>query len=79
VIEPESAKALRMLTRRGGTSKVRKVYDNKTCAGCQPLLVAPHIQVGYTRRHCDEGNASHRTIRCLDCGTMHHEPEQRKG
>lgn len=59
----------------GQGSEIREVYENKTCRGCQGLLVAPHVQLGYKACHCTDGERGHRTLRCLDCKTVHYEPE----
>jgi Fe2+ or Zn2+ uptake regulation protein len=58
----------------GNASEIREVYDTRVCRGCQGLLVAPHVQLGYKACHCTPGERGHRTLRCLDCGTVHFEP-----
>jgi RNase P subunit RPR2 len=61
----------------GDGAEMVEVYANKSCRGCQALLVAPHVQLGYKAYYCTEGESGHRTLRCLDCGTVHYEPEHR--
>ena len=63
----------------GNGCEIREEYETRTCRGCQGLLVAPHVQLGYQACHCAQGEAGHRTLRCLDCGTLHYEPEHHDG
>jgi hypothetical protein len=51
----------------------REVYDNRRCAGCQGLLVTPHVLIAHTPCFCVPHG--HRSLTCLDCGHIHLEPE----
>lgn len=59
----------------GNAFEIREVYENRRSRGCQGMLVPPHVQLGYQACSCVEGERGQRTLRCLECGTVHYEPE----
>jgi hypothetical protein len=50
-----------------------EVYDTQRCTGCQGLLAAPGIVVGWLGCGC-AGTSGHRTRYCLGCRTFNYEP-----
>jgi hypothetical protein len=56
----------------GRATELREKYDTKRCESCGGLLASPHVLISHQPCSCVVGG--HRTLRCLGCDTLHHEP-----